>query len=114
MKTPANAIGIEPMHNHRTSSQRTVRRRIWTPPPTGFITIAATRSEDTAVVGLMLKKINRIGVINAPPPIPVSPTVNPTKTDARTMAQSICIGAPMSTVDGAGRRNAGSVNWAGP
>ena len=89
-KTPANAAGIEPTHSHRTSSHRTVRRRTCTPPPTGFITIAATRSEETAAVGLIPKKISRIGVIKAPPPMPVNPTVNPTMTEASAMAQSMC------------------------
>ena len=92
MKTPAKAIGIDPMHSHPTSGQRTVRRRMWTPPPIGFITIAATRSDETAAVGLIPKKITRIGVIKAPPPIPVIPTVNPTIAPARTMPQSMCIG----------------------
>ena len=55
------------------------------------MTIAATRSEDTAVVGLMPKKINRIGVINAPPPMPVSPTVKPTIIAANAIAQSMCM-----------------------
>ena len=59
MKTPAKAIGIDPMHSHSTSGQRTVRRRMWTPPPIGFITIAATRSDDTAAVGLIPKKITQ-------------------------------------------------------
>ena len=94
MKTPANAMGIEPTHSHRTSSQRTVLRRMCTPPPMGFITIAATRSDDTAVVGLIPKKINRMGVMSAPPPMPVRPTVNPTNTEAKTMAQSMCMRAP--------------------
>ena len=88
--TPANAAGIEPMQSHFTNSQRTVRRRTWTPPPTGFITIAATRSEDTAAVGLMPKKIRRIGVMSAPPPIPVRPTVKPTMIEARAIPQSMC------------------------
>ena len=89
--TPAKAAGIDPMQSHFTNSQRTVRRRTWTPPPTGFITIAATRSEDTAAVGLMPKKIRRIGVMSAPPPIPVRPTVKPTMIDARAIPQSICV-----------------------
>src|SRR2546423_615487 len=55
------------------------------------MTIAATRSDDTAVVGLMPKKISRMGVMSAPPPIPVNPTVNPTITEANAMAQSMCI-----------------------
>ena len=64
---------------------------MWTPAPTGFITIAATRSEETAAVGVIPKKMMRMGVIKAPPPMPVSPTVNPTMTDARTINQSMCI-----------------------
>jgi len=91
--TPANAAGIEPRQSHRTSPHCTVPRRMWTPAPTGFITIAATRSEDTAAVGVTPKKMIRMGVISAPPPMPVSPTVNPTMTDARTISQSICIRA---------------------
>src|SRR5215217_2209465 len=89
-KTPANAIGMEPTQSHRTSSHRTVPRRTCTPPPTGFITMAATRSDETAVVGEMPKKITRIGVINAPPPMPVNPTVKPTMAEAKTIARSIC------------------------
>ncbi len=89
-RTPANAAGIEPMQSQRTSSHRTVLRRTCTPPPTGFITIAATRSDETAAVGLIPKKISRIGVIKAPPPMPVSPTVKPTSTDASAIAQSMC------------------------
>ena len=88
MKTPAKAVGIDPMHSHLTSFQRTVLRRMWTPPPTGFMTIAATRSDETAVVGLILKKISRIGVMRAPPPIPVRPTVKPTRTEASVIFQS--------------------------
>lgn len=90
MKTPANAIGIEPMQSHRTRGHRTVRRRICTPPPTGFMIMAATRSDETAAVGLIPKKITRIGVMSALPPIPVIPTMKPTMAPASTMAQSIC------------------------
>jgi hypothetical protein len=60
-----------------------------TPPPTGFIAIAATRSDETAAVGVIPKKISRIGVMSAPPPMPVRPTVNPTSTEASTMPQSM-------------------------
>jgi hypothetical protein len=49
------------MHSHFTSSHLTVFRRICTPPPTGFMTIAATRSEETAAVGVTPKKISRMG-----------------------------------------------------
>src|SRR6266508_3302148 len=80
------------MKSHLTSSHLTVFRRIWT-PPTGFMTIAATRSEETAAVGVTPKKIRRMGVMRAPPPIPVRPTVNPTITDASAMDQSMCTAA---------------------
>ena|SRR5436190_8193737 len=52
--------------------------------------MAATRSDDTAAVGLIPKKITRIGVMSAPPPMPVIPTTKPTIAPASTMAQSIC------------------------
>ena len=38
----------------------------------------ATRSLDTAASGAMPKSSTRIGVISAPPPIPVRPTAKPT------------------------------------
>ena len=96
MNTPANAIGIEPTQSQRTSSQRTVLRRMCTPPPIGFMTMAATRSDETAAVGVIPKKIKRIGVMRAPPPMPVRPTVKPTITEASTMAQSICMRGNLS------------------
>ena len=102
MNTPANAIGIDPTHSHFTSGHRTVLRRICTPPPTGFMTMAAIRSEETAAVGLMPKKITRIGVMRAPPPMPVIPTTKPTIAPASTMAGSIC------TPHGSGRVAEGS------
>ena len=77
------------MQSHLTSSQRTVLRRIWTPPPTGFMKTAAIRSDVTADEGVIPKKMTRMGVINAPPPIPVNPTVNPTIAPAKTMCQSM-------------------------
>ena len=82
MRTPANAEGTEPAHSHLTMSQLTVPRRAWTLPPTGFITIEATRSLDTAVSGCTWKRSTRMGVIRAPPPMPVSPTVKPTTNPA--------------------------------
>ena len=78
MSTPTNADGIEPTQSQRTSVQLTVPRRTWTPPPIGFMTIAATRSLDTAARGWTLNRMTRMGVIRAPPPIPVRPTVKPT------------------------------------
>src|SRR5918992_4113945 len=41
------------------------------------MTALATRSDDTAVSGGMLKKSTSTGVINAPPPMPVRPTTIP-------------------------------------
>ena len=91
INTPAKAAGTEPRQSHRTSSQRTVLRRMCTPAPTGFIATAATRSEETAAVGVILKKITRMGVMSAPPPMPVSPTVNPTISEASAIFHSIIV-----------------------
>src|SRR6266508_4663192 len=91
------------MNSHLTSSHLTVFRRMWTPPPTGFMTIAATRSEETAAVGVTPKKIRRMGVMRAPPPMPVRPTVNPTITDASAMDQSMCTGAKDTSTPEAAR-----------
>src|SRR4051812_39755491 len=44
----------------------------------GFITTAAARALETAASACTLNTTTRIGVINAPPPMPVSPTTNPT------------------------------------
>ena len=77
--TPRNAVGIEPIISHLTSGFCTVPRCQCTAPPIGFITIDATMSLDTAVSGSTPNSSTRIGVISAPPPMPVRPT---TKTDA--------------------------------
>ena len=53
--TPRHAIGTDPTQSHLTSARFTVPRRRWTIEPTGFITAAATRSDDTAVSGGMPK-----------------------------------------------------------
>ena len=84
MSTPMTAAGTEPMTNHFTNSRLTVLRRRWTAAPTGFMNSETTRSLLTAVTGSMPKKRMRIGVIRAPPPIPVSPTTKPTRMPART------------------------------
>src|SRR4051794_37620914 len=86
MSTPERAAGTEPMHSHLTRRQSIVPRLTWTPPPMGFITSDASRSLETAVVGVMLKSRTRIGVIRAPPPMPVRPTVKPTIRPARPSA----------------------------
>jgi hypothetical protein len=90
--TPANAAGTDPSISHRTRVKLTVPRRRWTPPPTGFITTAATRSLETAASGCTLNSRTRIGVIRAPPPMPVSPTVNPTNSPATATLRSRCSG----------------------
>src|SRR5581483_4006654 len=82
-RTPAKAAGTEPAASQPTRLRLTVPCRRWTAPPIGFITKAATRSDDTAASGWILKNRTRIGVIRAPPPMPVSPTVNPTTSPAR-------------------------------
>ena len=52
----------------------------------GFITSDANRSLDTAVLGVILNSRTRIGVISAPPPMPVNPTVHPTISPATARA----------------------------
>ena len=71
--TPGNADGTEPITSHFTRLRLTVPRRRCTAPPTGFITIDATRSLDTAASGWMPNSRIIIGVIRAPPPMPVMP-----------------------------------------
>src|SRR5262249_45743417 len=56
----------------------TVFARMCTNAPAGFITKLATRSLEIAVSGSAPKKKTSIGVISAPPPMPVSPTMMPT------------------------------------
>ncbi len=82
ISTPANAHGTEPTISHLTSEVFTLPRRACTAPPTGFMIRAATRSLETAVSGWTRKMMTRIGVISAPPPIPVRPTTNPTMSPA--------------------------------
>src|SRR6185503_7542301 len=72
-----------PAASHRTRGMLTVPRRQWMPPPIGFITTAATRSDDTAARGSTPNPSTRIGVMRAPPPMPVSPTTMPTTNPAR-------------------------------
>ena len=93
-QTDRNADGTEPITSHPTRRRLTVPFRRWTPPPIGFITIDATRSLDTAWMGGTLKSSTRIGVIRAPPPMPVRPTTNPTPRPASAMSQSMCISNP--------------------
>jgi hypothetical protein len=51
---------------------------------------AATRSLDTAASGWTLNNNTSSGVMSAPPPIPVRPTVNPTNSPAAATYRSIC------------------------
>ena len=91
--TPRNADGMLPTHSQPTSRQLTVPRRACTQPPNGFITALAARSLETAATGGTPKKRTRMGVISAPPPIPVSPTMMPTPSPASARVRSI---APVS------------------
>src|SRR5579862_8676675 len=50
----------------------------------------ATRSLETAASGAMPKTSTRIGVISAPPPIPVRPTAKPTIRPANATKRSMC------------------------
>ena len=85
---PRSAPGTEPSASHFTRPVCTVPRRKWMPPPMGFITTAATRSLETAASGSMPKPSTRMGVISAPPPMPVRPTTTPTMKPASAMPKS--------------------------
>ena len=80
---------MEPVASQRTSPQFTVPRRQCTPPPMGRITIAATTSLETAASGGTPKTSTKMGVISAPPPMPVRPTTKPTNTPATMTSGSI-------------------------
>src|SRR5215217_6259905 len=88
--TPAKAAGTDPTMSQRTRPKLTVPRRRWTPPPTGFMITAATRSLDTAASGWTLNTSTSNGVMSAPPPIPVRPTVKPTNNPAAVTYGSTC------------------------
>src|SRR5712692_8099838 len=60
-------------------------------PPTGFMTSAATRSLETAARGCTLNRSTRIGVMRAPPPMPVRPTVKPTMRPASATVRLTCM-----------------------
>src|SRR5450631_2445017 len=68
----------------------------------------ATRSLETAASGWTLKTTTRIGVIRAPPPMPVSPTTKPTSSPATARDRSMCMtyDPPSRRRDGLERRPA--------
>ncbi len=82
-KTPPNAAGTAVGSSRRTMSQRTVPARWCTTAPNGFMNTEAARSLPMAAVGFTPKTITMIGVMSAPPPIPVSPTARPTRAPER-------------------------------
>jgi hypothetical protein len=81
--------GTDPTISQRTRVKLTVPRRRCTPPPTGFMMTAATRSLETAASGWTLNTSTSSEVMSAPPPIPVRPTVNPTSNPAAATYGSI-------------------------
>ena len=85
---PAKAAGTEPTHSHRTSDRFTVPRRRWTKAPTGFMNSETMMSLEIAVSGSTPKKNTSIGVMSAPPPIPVRPTMVPTRSPPMTRGKS--------------------------
>ena len=76
--TPRKAAGTEAMASQAARRQRTVPLPAWTAAPTGFMIREATRSLEMAARGWMPKMSTRMGVMRAPPPIPVRPTAKPT------------------------------------
>src|SRR4029077_18287147 len=91
----AKAAGTDPMQSHRTRSIRTVRLRRGTADTTGVITALATTALDTTARGATPKNSTSIGVINAPPPMPVRPTTVPTQSAPIASVQST--GTPFGT-----------------
>ena len=87
--TPRKADGMEPITSHFTSSLFTEPRWKCTLPPIGFMIIEATMSLDTAASGSILNSSTKMGVINAPPPMPVRPTTKPTNRPAKATIGSI-------------------------
>src|SRR6185369_1905143 len=87
-QAPTNAAGTDPTTSRRTSPTLTVLARRWTSAPAGFITKLATRSLEMAVSGSAPKKNTSIGVISAPPPMPVSPTMMPTRRPPKARGRS--------------------------
>ena len=77
-QAPAKAIGTEPTHSHATRRPLMVPCRKCTAAPTGFMNRLATMSLEMAVRGSTPKTKTSIGVMRAPPPMPVSPTMIPT------------------------------------
>ena len=84
-QVPSRAAGTEPSTIQPTRRKLTRPLRMWTAAPTGRMTTAATRSEVIAVEGVMPKSRISIGVMSAPPPEPVMPTMRPMMALPRTM-----------------------------
>lgn len=95
--TPQKAAGTDPAHSQPTSRRLTVPRRMWTAPPTGFMMAEATRSLETAARGGTLKSNIIIGVISAPPPMPVRPMMIATRNDPTARGMSMPIGLQCSS-----------------
>src|SRR5208282_3744981 len=97
-------MGTDPATIHPTRRKFTVFLVICTAAPNGRMKTAATRSLEMAVDGLTLNNRISIGVINAPPPAPVSPTRKPTTALPRTMYGLIFTDAPLPWIDAAGNQ----------
>ena len=86
-------LGSEPAESHVTRPQCTVRARMWTKAPTGFMIAEATTSLDTAAAGDTPNSRTSIGVTSAAPPIPVRPTMRPATSPpsdrARSMSENV-------------------------
>lgn len=79
-------------------SRRTVPARWWTSAPNGFMNTDAARSLPMAAVGFTPNTITMIGVMSAPPPMPVSPTAKPTRAPATTIGRAASMGRTLATI----------------
>src|SRR3989338_6898993 len=83
------AAGKLPRLSKPTTFQSTVPRRPCTQPPSDLVSEAYSRSVPTAVAGETPKSSTSNGVINDPPPTPVTPTISPTRKPDNVYIQSM-------------------------
>jgi len=89
IKIDRHAEGMLPILRSFTISQSIVFLAWWIKIPVDLVIDAYNKSVPTAIAGGMENPSTRIGVINEPPPTPVTPTTKPTKNPMSVYAMSI-------------------------
>src|SRR4030095_5735631 len=85
----SRAAGRLPSASNLTIFQSTVPRRPCAQLPPILVSDAYNKSVPTAVAGATPNASTSSGVINEPPPTPVTPTMNPTRKPEHVYNQSI-------------------------